>query len=157
MLVERQGKDMHPFDLKSALLAKHAQHVVLVHFPIALFLTGVAFDLSGQWRKRPGLEDAAYCNFLIAAVTALPVVASGLLAWQWQLEGQRLKGILLLHLVLGSVCAIVIWLVWWLHYRARNGASVASAFRIPLELLGVGLIALTGHLGGFLSGVNGPG
>lgn len=24
---------MNPFDLKAALLAKHAQHVVLVHFP----------------------------------------------------------------------------------------------------------------------------
>ncbi len=36
---------MNPWDLRSALLAKHAQHVVLIHFPIALFLTGVLFDL----------------------------------------------------------------------------------------------------------------
>ena len=35
---------LHPFDLKAALLAKHAQHVVLIHFPIALFIAGVAFD-----------------------------------------------------------------------------------------------------------------
>lgn len=148
---------MHPFDLKSALLAKHAQHVVLIHFPIALFLTGVFFDLSARWRKRPGLADAAYYNFLVAAVTTLPVVASGLLAWQWQLEGQKLKGILLLHLALGCVCGIIIWLVWWLCHRARNGATAVSGFRTLLELLGVVLIALTGHLGGFLSGVNGPG
>jgi hypothetical protein len=33
---------MNPFDIRSALLAKHAQHVVLIHFPIALFITGVA-------------------------------------------------------------------------------------------------------------------
>jgi len=148
---------MHPFDLKSALLAKHAQHVVLVHFPIALFLTGVAFDLSAQWRKRQALADAAYYNFLVAAVATLPVLASGLLAWQWQLEGQKLKGILLLHLVLGCVSGIMIWLVWWLYYRARSGATAVSRYRVLLELLGVGLIALTGHLGGFLSGVNGPG
>src|SRR6266481_1873519 len=32
------------FDPSTVLLAKHAQHVVLVHFPIALFITGVAFD-----------------------------------------------------------------------------------------------------------------
>ena len=103
---------MHPFDLKAALLAKHAQHVVLIHFPIALFLTGVAFDLSSQWRKRPALADTAYYNFLVAAIATLPVVASGLLAWQCQLEGRRLKGILLLHLVLGCVSGIMIWLVW---------------------------------------------
>ena len=33
---------VNPFDLKTALLAKHAQHVVLIHFPIALFITAVA-------------------------------------------------------------------------------------------------------------------
>ena len=32
---------VNPFDLRTALLAKHAQHVVLIHFPIALFITAV--------------------------------------------------------------------------------------------------------------------
>jgi uncharacterized membrane protein len=36
---------MNPFDLKAALLARHAQHVVLIHFPIALFISSVAFDV----------------------------------------------------------------------------------------------------------------
>jgi uncharacterized membrane protein len=40
---------VHPFDLKTALLAKHAQHVVLIHFPIALFITAVVFDFMAQW------------------------------------------------------------------------------------------------------------
>jgi len=31
---------LHPFDIKAALLSKHAQHVVLIHFPIALFIAG---------------------------------------------------------------------------------------------------------------------
>jgi uncharacterized membrane protein len=35
----------NPFDLKTVFLAKHAQHVVLIHFPIALFITAVAFWL----------------------------------------------------------------------------------------------------------------
>jgi len=30
--------ELNPFDLKTVLLAKHAQHVVLIHFPIELFL-----------------------------------------------------------------------------------------------------------------------
>jgi uncharacterized membrane protein len=46
---------VNPFDLKTALLAKHAQHVVLIHFPIALFITAVAFDLIAQWTKRKWL------------------------------------------------------------------------------------------------------
>jgi hypothetical protein len=86
---------VHPFDLKSALLARHAQHVVLVHFPIALFLVGVAFDFFGLWKKTRVLADAAYYDLLVAAVSVLPVMATGILAWRWQLEGQRLKGVLL--------------------------------------------------------------
>ena len=35
-----------PFDWRSVLLARHAQHVVLIHFPIALFITGVLFDVA---------------------------------------------------------------------------------------------------------------
>ena len=58
---------VNPFDLKTVLLARHAQHVVLIHFPIALFLTAVAFDLVAQWTKRPGLTDGAYYNLLVAA------------------------------------------------------------------------------------------
>src|SRR5277367_6676770 len=111
---------VNPFDLKTVLLAKHAQHVVLIHFPIALFLTGVAFDLWALRVQRRSLADAAYLNFMVAAFATLPVVASGLLAWQWQLEGQKLKGILPLHLVFACLSSVTIWLVWWLHRRSRN-------------------------------------
>lgn len=149
---------MHPFDIKAALLAKHAQHVVLIHFPIALFLAGVAFDAAAQWTQRQGLAAAAYYNLLVAAVSTVPVVASGLLAWRFQLEGQTLKGVLLLHLVLGLSSSAMIWLVWVLHFRARRGMALSPpAYRWPVEAVAVALVTLTGHLGGFLSGVNSPG
>ena len=147
---------MHPFDLKAALLAKHAQHVVLIHFPIALFIAAVAFDVIAHWTKRRGLEDATYYNLLGAAISTFPVLATGILAWQFQLEGQKLKGILLLHLIFACISSAMIWLVWWLHFRARRRTEALPGYRLPIELIAVGIIALTGHLGGFLSGVNGP-
>jgi uncharacterized membrane protein len=148
---------VNPFDIKTVLLAKHAQHVVLIHFPIALFIAGVGFDLLAQKTKRPGLQDAAYYNLLLAAISTVPVIATGILAWRFALEGQRVKGILLEHMVLASVSTGIIWLVCWIHFRARRSETELPGLRIPLELLGVAVIALTGHLGGFLSGVNGPG
>ena len=148
---------INPFDLKTALLAKHAQHVVLIHFPIALFITAVAFDFGAQWTKRRDFAEAAYYNLLVAAISTLPVLATGILAWQFQLEGQKLKGILLLHLVLACVSSAMIWLVWWVHFRARRRTAVLPNYRLAFEFLGVALVALTGHLGGFLSGVNMPG
>jgi hypothetical protein len=77
---------VHPFNLKTALLAKHAQHVVLIHFPIALFITAVAFDFMGQWWKRARLADAAYYNLLAAAISTFPVLVTGALAWQSNLK-----------------------------------------------------------------------
>ena len=40
---------LNPFDLKAALLAKHAQQVVLIHFPIALYLSGTLFDFVARF------------------------------------------------------------------------------------------------------------
>jgi uncharacterized membrane protein len=57
---------LNPFDLKTTVLAKYAQHVVLIHFPIALFITAVGFDLVAQCTKRRGLADTAYYNLLVA-------------------------------------------------------------------------------------------
>jgi uncharacterized membrane protein len=149
---------MNPFDLKSALLAKHAQHVVLIHFPIALFLTGAGFDFAAGWTRRAALAAAAYYNLIGAAVSVLPVLATGILAWQWQREGQKLKGVLLLHLVLGCISAVLILLAAWIQLRGCRAAGAGlPGYRLPLELLTVALVVVTGHLGGFLSGADAPG
>src|SRR5260370_20199066 len=110
----------NPFDIKTVVLAKHAQHVVLIHFPIALFIAAVAFDFFAQWTKNVTLAAAAYFNLLLAALSTVPVVATGLAAWQLALEGQKLKGILLGHLVCGCISSLLIWIVFWIHLRARR-------------------------------------
>jgi uncharacterized membrane protein len=148
---------VNPFDPKAAFLAKHAQHVVLIHFPIALFIAAVTFDFMAQRTKRRGLAEAAYANLLVATISTVPVIVTGILAWQFQLEGQKLKGILLLHTVLASLSTGLTWLVWMVHFRAQRRAKDLPSYRLPLEFLAVAMVALTAHLGGFLSGVNGLG
>lgn len=149
---------MHPFDIESVIFAKHAQHVVLIHFPIALFITGVLFDFLAYRTRRRVLAAAAYCNLLAAALATIPVLITGILAWQWELEGQRLKGILLIHLVFGVVSSVLIWIVWLIHLRTKHKqGAVLPGYRLPIEAVAVAILTVTGHLGGFLSGVNGPG
>lgn len=146
---------MNPFDLRTILLAKHAQHVVLIHFPIALFISGVVFDLLSRGKRVSQLASAAYLNLSIAAATVIPTVVTGVLAWQFALEGEKLKGLLLLHFVAASFAALLVVASWWIHWRARKYDTLPlPRYRIPIELLGVTVIALTAHLGGFLSGVN---
>jgi uncharacterized membrane protein len=149
---------VNPFDPKTVLLAKHAQHVVLIHFPIALFTVAVAFDFVAQWATSRSLAAAAYFNLLLAAGFTVPVVATGLVAWQWALEGQKLKGVLLMHLVLGCISAVLIWAVFLIHLRTRRDPQKSlPTYRLSLEAVAVLIVGLTAHLGGFLSGVNGPG
>ena len=148
---------LNPFDINNTLLAKHAQHVVLIHFPIALLITGAAFDFISQWTRRRGLAEAAYFNFLAAAIFTIPTLATGILAWRFALEGQKLKGLLLEHMILAWTSSLLIWVIWAVHFRARKRPPMMFPYRLWIELAAVAIIALTGHLGGFLSGVNGPG
>ena len=146
---------VNPFDPRTILLAKHAQHVVLIHFPIALFITGVGLDLLSRGKRDSQFASAAYLNLSIAAAAVIPAVLTGLLAWQFVLDGKRLKGILLWHVIAASISTVLVIASWWIHRRTRKSESLRlPAFRIPIELLGVAVIGLTGHLGGFLSGVN---
>jgi uncharacterized membrane protein len=146
---------VNPFAWRTIVLPKHAQHVVLIHFPIALFIAGVVFDLLGRGKRLSQLAGAAYINFSAAAVLVFPALATGLLAWQFVLEGKRLSGLLLLHLMAASCAGILIIASWWVHRRARKtGPSLLPGYRLAVELLGVAVLALTAHLGGCLSGIN---
>jgi len=77
----------NPFDIKTVLFAKHAQE--LVHFPIALFVVGVLFDLLARRTRRRGLAEAAYFNFLVAAISTLPVVVTGVFAGSSHSRGRN--------------------------------------------------------------------
>jgi len=151
------GAEMNPFDLKSALLAKHAQHVAAVHFPIALIVVSVVFDVLAVRRKNLALLNAAYYTAIVASIAAVPTIATGLLAWQLQFEGQALRGNLRLHMVLALFSSVMIWLVSWLHFRVQQRQlSSTPRLRLAVEFVTVFLTLFAGHVGGFVSGVNGP-
>jgi len=145
---------LNHLDLKNVLLAKHAQHVVLIHFPIALFITSFIFDLLARWRRDRILATAAYYNLLAAAIATFPAVTTGLIAWRWLLEGEKLKGDLRLHLLFGCLSTGMIWLLcWWRTRLGRSPERRLTPAYLAAALTAVLVVALTGHLGGILSGV----
>jgi len=146
----------NPFDLRAALLAPHAQHPVIVHLPIGLFIGSVVFEVLAIWRKQPVLATVAYYNLLGAAITLPLVIATGLGAWQWQLEGAKLKGNLLLHLVGALTSASLILVLSWMRSRLRAKASAPRVVYFAVMGLALMAITITGHLGGILSGVEAP-
>ena len=146
----------NPFDVKAALLQGHAQHPVIVHFPIALFIASAAFEVFAIWRKQPVLASVAYFNLVGAAITVPLAIATGLGAWQWQLEGAALKGNLRLHLIFALTSASLIFVLFWMRSRLRAKNIAPGITYFATTLLTLMTITLTGHLGGILSGVESP-
>ena len=143
----------NPFDVKAALLAGHAQHPVIIHFPVALFIASVVFEVLAAWRKQPVLATVAYYNLLGAALTFPLAIATGLGAWQWQLEGATLKGNLRLHMICALTSALLIFFLTWMRSRLRTKGTPPPIGYWAVTLIALLMITLTGHLGGILSGV----
>ena len=144
---------LNAFDVKAALLARHAQHPVIVHFPIALFIASAIFELVAVWRKQPAFASAAYFNLLGAAISIPFTIATGFGAWQWQLEGATLKGNLQLHLICAlTSAALILGLCWrrWRLWQRRERPPVSYFITMTVAMM---MVTLTGHLGGILSGV----
>ena len=147
---------LNPFDPTAAMLARHAQHPVVVHFPIALFMASAVFEILAASRKEPALAVVAYYNLLAAALSIPLTLATGLLAWQFQLEGATLKGNLRLHIVFALIAAIIILTLFWKRLRLRKRNELPRLDYFGLMTIGLVMITLTGHLGGILSGLEGP-
>ena len=137
--------------IQTLLFPKHAQHPVVVHFPIALLLIGLFFDFLGAKTKNRSLHDAAYYNIAAAALFAPITVVTGLGAWWFAYGHTALTGNILYHLILGIVSMLIIWGLWGL--RRNELREETKTFRIAYIVLGVlalPVIAITGHLGGIL-------
>lgn len=120
-------------------------HPMLVHFPIALLLAGVAADILG--RKREIVRRAAAGLLVGGVVLGWVTAGAGLLAYytvpahteqahawmNWHLWAA------LGMLALFTVLAVVRW---------RGRARMAGAGTIGLGLLSAGLLLFTGYLGG---------
>lgn len=114
------------------LLAKHAQHGGIDTFSDRAVYRGGRIRPAGAALTLAGTGRSGSPQFVVAATFTVPAVLSRLAAWQWLLEGHRLKGILLYHLIVALASETVILLSWWIRNRAKeerwrsSGGSVAD-------------------------------
>jgi uncharacterized membrane protein len=142
--------------LLKLLFPKHADHPLIVHFPIGLFIVAMLFDFLAVFRKDRNLALAGYYNLGIAAITSIGSVGTGLLAWWFVFAHEPFTkdNNLLFHLILGITTTVLICALWLMRFRvADKGARPGNAYLI-LGVIALVVIAITGHLCGNLSGVN---
>lgn len=63
--------------LITALTEVHPTHPMIVHFPIALSGAAFLFILIAYWRKTPALEQAAFANIVLVAISTIAAGATG--------------------------------------------------------------------------------
>lgn len=150
----------NPYNPKDLLFPRHGQHPIIIHFPIALFIISLFFDFLGLRRRDNILAATGYLNLIVAAITAPLAMLTGFIAWQFAYGGISLTALnsnptLMQHLVLSSVTTILIWILWKMRFNRRlEGYKAITTPYIIVSLIALVTISLTGHLGGFLSGVN---
>lgn len=124
-------------------------HPLVVHFPIALWVTAAFFDVLA-WRQpdRPMFREAAYWLIGLGVATGLITIAAG---WMdlFNLEAQGVGTAvltrhwahsLLAYFTTGAFFAVFLW-------RWRTGNTVPG-WALALSVIGALAVAVTGYLGG---------
>ena len=62
-----------------ALTELHPTHPMFVHFPIALTGAAFLFILLAWWRNNPSLEQAAFANIALAAISTVVAGITGIM------------------------------------------------------------------------------
>jgi uncharacterized membrane protein len=127
--------------------AGHPVHPMLIVFPLGLLATAVIFDIiylvsgNSQWTL------VAYYMIGAGAIGGLAAAATGWLDWFAIPNGTRAKRIGLWHGV-GNVIVMALFILSWV--LRRDNPELPPTGAIVAGLLGFGLAAVTGWLGGEL-------
>ena len=132
-----------------------AYHVMLVHFPIALWTTAalvIALRAFSDGRLACSADAVLTPLLFVGAVSGALAFVVGLLVWPP--EAVSSSPLARNHVLLAS-WTLAYWILLWIT-RWRGGESVWQGLwrwtMLGLAVLGLGLQTITGTLGGYLAG-----
>ncbi len=136
----------------TAITELHPTHPMVVHFPIALTGAAFLFILLARWRKNASLEQAAFANIVLAAISTIVAGVTGVMDNVKNYEGDApnasIKIILALALfVLTLGISIVRYRnpeIFNTGNRALYAASYGLSFLIAFTLAFLGGVILYG-------------
>ncbi len=131
-----------------AKLFGHPIHPMLIVFPLGLLGSAVIFDVIYYITSSALAAAASYYNIAAGIIGGLVAAVFGLRDWLAIPGATRAKSVGLWH-GLGNVVVLLLFAVsWWLRRDTVDHAPSVMAF--VLGLLGLGVSAVTGWLGGEL-------
>jgi uncharacterized membrane protein len=132
-----------------ALLYVHPPHTLLVHFPIALVSAALFFILLALWKKSDLLEQIAFANLSLAAVSTIVAALAGIrdniVFYNGRAANHVAKIILgIVLFIITSVTAILRWRNPKLFHSHSKAIYVAAYF------VSFVLVTILGFLGGVI-------
>lgn len=133
-------------------------HSFFVHFPIALLLVAVVFDVYGAWKPQSQSTQTALYLQLIAGISAILAAISGTQAESALQKQEGLSSAVTdafsIHVTLGNLTVWIIMLVTVGRIFAvlEKKSWAVQGWVFPILSIGLGILVLTtGLLGGELS------
>jgi uncharacterized membrane protein len=127
--------------------AGHPVHTMLIVFPLGLLATAVIFDIIYLVSGNTQWTMVAYYMIGAGSIGGLAAAVPGWLDWFAIPSGTRAKRIGLWHGV-GNVIVLALFILSWV--LRRENPELPPTGAIVAGLLGFGLAAITGWLGGEL-------
>lgn len=130
-----------------AKILGHPAHTILIAFPVGLLITALFFDIAFLAAGNAQFAVVAYWMIVAGVIGGLVSAVFGLVDWLAIPMGTRAKAIGLWHGV-GNVAALLLFLISaWLRVPQPDAPNWAA---ITLSFVGVGILLITGWLGGEL-------
>jgi len=128
----------------------HPLHTLIVHFPIALTGAALFFILLALWRHSDILEQVAFANISLAAVSTVVAAITGMrdniLLYQGAAPNHSAKILLAsILLVVTAVTAIVRWRNVDIFHKMPQKIFYISAYFVSFAL-----VSVLGFLGGVI-------
>jgi len=124
-------------------------HPLLVHFPIALFSTGLFFDILARLLNNEELDHAGFWTMLMALVSSPFTIIAGIFAFL-ENHGDFLDLFQFQHGILAFISTLFLLVLFWgrikfqLDFRYSNLKRNIYLF---LHILAVGILFYGAHLG----------
>ncbi|MCP5095504.1 MAG: DUF2231 domain-containing protein [Chloroflexi bacterium] len=126
-------------------------HPLVVHFPIALLLTSVAFYWAGLFWKGRGFDKVAWYTLLLGLVGTAVTILSGLIAAKNVPLDSPAMQTLTTHKVLGIATFVIFGMQAVCAWRSQGIYSPGKRIlHTVIQLIGVSLIIAVGYFGGEL-------
>lgn len=129
----------------------HPIHPMVVHFPIALLITSVAFDfLATRWRHK-SFQDVGFYTLIAGLLGALAAVGTGAMAEE-AVEGKGIpESVLEIHEALGY--ATLLFFIGLLALRLLMRWKLITerpALYLAMGVVGIVILSVAGYFGGSL-------